>query len=598
MERIGLAPGSEIGGYTVVSPLGEGGMGTVYRAVDGGGDAVALKLLHTQIGTDAAARARLRREVSALQRLRHPGVAAILDAEADSTEAFLVTELIQGENLEEHVHQRGPLDAADLLDLAEGLRDTLEAVHGAGVIHRDLKPSNVLVTDDGPVLIDFGIAQAADDTKMTSTGLVLGTPGYLAPELIDGGEPSAGTDFWGWAAVLAFAATGRPPFGSRPLEAVLARAHTGDVDLDGVGPLTAAALRRALAPAAQDRTSPDDVVAALTLVVAEGEPVDDDLDDRPDGRREGVDDEATTEFGPQDVVGTTALGVEPATVAVSAGAVAAGGSVVSTAPPVNDGQTRAFVPLAAAGPAQDPADESEGDEPDELDPDGVDWIEDDLDASEGDGPEGSGYVRPPALRRWGTLLAFAVLVGSAGAIYPGITLIAFLVLVIAIRTIGAAVESMHAHRERVGVRRSDHARTVATGPWYLLRSLLGLLPSLVVAGSVVVILLGISWWLIGEGRWTIGGSPAGQEPQGVTASLLVAAILMIGVCIIWWGPLSRMTRLGARRVLAVVAPGRKGALIAVAVLLGVSAIFVTLILTGTDITWAPLPEPTLPPASS
>src|SRR3954471_13286461 len=285
MERIGLTPGSEIGGYTVVAPLGQGGMGTVYRAVDGAGDAVALKLLHTQIGTDAAARARLRREVAALQKLRHPGVAAILDAEADSTEAFLVTELIQGDNLEEHVRERGPLSADDLLELAEGLREALEAVHGAGVVHRDLKPSNILVTDDGPVLIDFGIAQAAGDARMTSAGLVIGTPGYLAPELLDGEEPSAASDFWGWAAVLAYAVTGRPPFGTRPLEAVLARARSGEVDLDGVGPLTAAALRRALAPAPAARIAPEDVVAALTLVVAEGEPVD-----------VGGDETETTEF--------------------------------------------------------------------------------------------------------------------------------------------------------------------------------------------------------------------------------------------------------------------------------------------------------------
>ena len=110
-------------------------------------------------------RDRLRREVRALQRLRHPGVAAVLDAEADSTEAFMVTELVAGDNLEEHVRERGPLDADELLDLADGLRDALVAVHGAGVVHRDLKPSNVLISDDGPVLIDFGIAQAADDSR-------------------------------------------------------------------------------------------------------------------------------------------------------------------------------------------------------------------------------------------------------------------------------------------------------------------------------------------------------------------------------------------------------------------------------------------------
>ncbi|NKY40708.1 serine/threonine-protein kinase, partial [Cellulomonas septica] len=230
MERIGLTPGSDIGGYRIVAPLGSGGMGTVYRAVDGGGTAVALKLLHPQLGSDAVARDRLRREVRALQKLRHPGVAAILDAEADSTEAFLVTELVDGDTLEEHVRERGPLDAQDLLDLAEGLRAALAAVHGAGVVHRDLKPANVLVTDDGPVLIDFGIAQAAGDAPLTSDGLVIGTPGYLAPELLDGDEPTAASDYWGWAAVLAFAATGRAPFGTRPLEAVLSRARSGTAD--------------------------------------------------------------------------------------------------------------------------------------------------------------------------------------------------------------------------------------------------------------------------------------------------------------------------------------------------------------------------------
>ncbi len=289
----------------------------------------------------------------------------------------------------------------------------------------------------------------------------------------------------------------------------------------------------------------------------------------------------TVAFGQRDVVGTTVLGASAA------------GAVVSTAPPVNDGLTRPFDRGAAAAPLADVRRARRFDD-DYEDPEGVDWIEDDLDASEAGGREGSDYVRPPARRRWGTLLAFAALIGSAGAIYPGVTLIAFLIVVIAIRTIGSTVESMHSRREKAGVRRSDTARAVATGPWHLVRSLLGLVPSLLVASSVVVILLGVAWWLIGEGHWAIDGSPSGQEPRGVTASLLVAAILMIGVCIVWWGPLSRMTRVGARRVLAVVAPGRKGAALATAILLGVTAIFVTLILTGTDITWAPLPEPTLP----
>ena len=117
MERIGLAPGSEVGGYRVVAPLGSGGMGTVYRAVDGGGAVVALKLLHPHVGADPVARDRLRREVVALQRLRHRGVATVLDAEADSTEAFLVTELVPGRNLEEHVRAHGRLEPDELVEV-------------------------------------------------------------------------------------------------------------------------------------------------------------------------------------------------------------------------------------------------------------------------------------------------------------------------------------------------------------------------------------------------------------------------------------------------------------------------------------------------
>ncbi|MDQ0372162.1 serine/threonine-protein kinase [Cellulomonas humilata] len=574
MERIGLEPGSEIGGYTVVAPLGSGGMGTVYRAVDGGGDAVALKLLHPHVGSDAVTRDRLRREVHALQKLKHPGVAAVLDAEADSTEAFLVTELVSGDNLEEHVRERGTLDAEELLDLAEGLRDTLVAVHGAGVVHRDLKPSNVIVGDDGPVLIDFGLAQAADDSKLTADGLVLGTPGYLAPELLDGAEPDDASDFWGWAAVLVFAATGRPPFGSRPLEAVLARARSGDVDLDGLGPLTATALRGALAPVPADRTAPDDVVAALTLVVAEGEPIADETE--------------TTVLTEDDVLGTTVLGPEPATVAVAPVVAAAAVAPVAHVAPVvaaNDGQTRAFDPTIVEEPEVEDWDE---------DPDGVGWIEGDLDASEEPEPEGSGYERPPAQRRWGTLLAAALLLGSAGALYPGVTLVVFVLLVVVVRTIGSTVEAMYGRRERGGVKRSDRAVAVATAPWHLLRSVVGLVPSLVVAGSIVVILLGVSWWLVGNDHWVVGDSPSGQEPQGLTATILVGVFVLLGAAVVWWGPLSLMTRTGARRVLAVIAPGPLGALVATVILLAASSVFIVQILTGAPITWAPLPTPVLP----
>jgi len=568
MERIGLEPGSEIGGYTIVAPLGSGGMGTVYRALDGGGSPVALKLLHPHIGADPAARERLRREVLALQRLRHPGVAAVLDAEADSTEAFIVTELIAGDNLEEHVRVHGPLDADELLELAEGLRGALTAVHAAGVVHRDLKPSNVLVTDAGPVLIDFGIAQAADDPRATSTGLVVGTPGYLAPELLDDADPTAQSDWWGWAALLAYAATGRAPFGLRPLEQVLARARAGQPDLVGVGPLTAGALRGALVADPTRRLAPDDVLAALQVASVDG----DVLDDVPEGM-------------PDDALATTVMPPRATTTQLIP----------------NDGSTRAFAPRDRGRDDRRTGTDTSGasDADGAGDDDGPDdWGTGDLGPAAYDAPGGEpygglDYERPPAHRRWGSTFALGLAAVAACALYPGVTVVVLALLLVAVRTVGATVESMYDRRERLGVRRGDRVRAVVSTPWHLLRALAGLIPSVIVGTSVVVIILGAMWWLVGSGRVDLGTS-SGGEPTGTTASVLVGGAFMVGLVAIWWGPLSATTRIGARRALAVVAPGRAGALVVVLVALAGAAVLVLRIRTGTTIEWDPLPAPTLP----
>lgn len=664
MERIGLSPGAEIGGYTILAPLGSGGMGTVYRAVDGGGTPVALKLLHPHVGADPSSRERLRREVLALQRLRHPGVAAVLDAEADSTEAFLVTELVPGADLAEHVRLRGPLDAAALHRLADGLRDALGAVHAAGVVHRDLKPSNVLVTPDGPVLIDFGIAQSVDETRVTSTGFVVGTPGYLAPELVDGAEPTPATDWWGWAALLAYAATGRAPFGTRPLEAVLVRTRSGDADLAGLGPVTAGALWDALAADPADRAQPDEVVAALAEAERRGEAYDAEVaalalaaGTRVAGpARAGTGAGGTVALGT--VAGTAALGVADATPTVvgpagtgplPAGAAAATGAtaVIGAAEhgtavlPVpgsgsgdgfardgfaQDGSTRAFaapaaaappsVPPRSAAPSWDATGEDDrwatGESPTAA------WdtrpyaaVGDHGHSDPGAAPYGAGYgdgygdagadpsdpgppVAPPP-RRTGSLLALLLLVLTGAALRPGATLLVLVPLVLLARTVGSVAQALGRRRERVGARRSDGVRAVASSPWHLLRALVTLLPSLLVAASVVVILLGVGWWLVGSGAVEAGPLRAdGDAPAPESVAVLLAVAAAAGLAALWWGPAARTTREGARRLLGGVAPGRGGATVVVlAALLG-AGVLAALAATGTLVDWVPFAAPSLP----
>lgn len=253
----------EVGGYRLLRRIGAGGMGTVHEAVDADGRRVALKLLHPHIGADPQARKRLSREVALLHRVRETGVARVLDAEVEDAEAFVVTELIEGPTLEEDVAEDGPFTPTELATLAHGLAGALRAIHAVGVVHRDFKPGNVMMSENGPVIIDFGIAQVADDARLTQTGMVTGTPGYLDPEVIAGAEPSPVCDWWGWAAVLVFAATGRPPFGRGPTGVVLARVATGQADTEGLDPVVARALRAALHPDPAQRLGPDGVLAVL-----------------------------------------------------------------------------------------------------------------------------------------------------------------------------------------------------------------------------------------------------------------------------------------------------------------------------------------------
>ncbi|WP_315584297.1 protein kinase [Actinomyces viscosus] len=274
-----LRAGTLVGGYRLLRRLGAGGMGVVWEAADEGGRHVAMKILHPQIAADPTARRRLDREASVLARVRDTRVARILDIETGDGSlgiTFVITELVEGPTLQHEVEHEGvydlTTDARDLADLAHGLVDSLRAVHSAGVIHRDLKPSNVMLGAQGPVLIDFGIAQVADDVRLTQTGQVTGTPGFIPPEMLDGGEPTAEVDWYACAGVLLFTVTGLAPFGSGAWQVVFRRVYAGTPELGNLeqeNPALARAFTAALAPEAEDRLSPDGLLEVLDEI-AEG----------------------------------------------------------------------------------------------------------------------------------------------------------------------------------------------------------------------------------------------------------------------------------------------------------------------------------------
>ena len=275
LSALNLEAGSLVGGYTLISRLGSGAMGSVWRVRDDGGHQYAMKILRDSLAEEDAsgersrdqltARERLRREAMALQKVRHPGVCGIVDMDLDDALAFIVTELIEGKNLREDVRANGRYVGDDLERLGRKLIEAVKAVHAAGIVHRDIKPTNVMVSNTGPVLVDFGIAMGEGESHVTRTGLVMGTPGFIAPEIIDGAESDEMSDWWSVASVLAFAATGEPVFGTKPMMTVLERAAAGSANLAGLPAGTMAAFRSALNPDRTKRCTPDELLQAIAL---------------------------------------------------------------------------------------------------------------------------------------------------------------------------------------------------------------------------------------------------------------------------------------------------------------------------------------------
>ncbi|MEU6717513.1 protein kinase [Nonomuraea sp. NPDC046802] len=233
-----------LGPYRLLRRLGEGGMGVVHLAVDPQGRQVAVKVLRGEVAGDEVARRRLSREVETMRRVRSRFIAEVLDADVTGHRPYIVTRYVAGRPLDEIVKDDGPLDLPALVKVAHGVAEALAVVHSVGVIHRDLKPGNVLILDGEPVLIDFGIAQAVDATRLTQTGMFIGTPGYLAPEIIEGQEAGPEVDIHAWAGTLLYAATGQPPFGKGTLEMIFYNITAGKADV-GAAPSTLQPLLKA-----------------------------------------------------------------------------------------------------------------------------------------------------------------------------------------------------------------------------------------------------------------------------------------------------------------------------------------------------------------
>ncbi|MEU0626350.1 serine/threonine-protein kinase [Streptomyces sp. NPDC005989] len=228
-----------IGPYLLLGRLGAGGMGRVYLARAENGRTVAVKVVHAEHVADPQFRARFRREVDAARRVGERYTAPVLDAAPDEEYPWVATGYVPGLSLEQIVRGHGPLPAEAVLALADGLLRALKDIHAAGIVHRDLKPSNVMLTMEGAKVIDFGIARAVEtsvESLLTSTGMVIGTPGFMAPEQILGESASPKSDVFTLGTVLTYAATGTLPFGhaASNQHAVMYRIVEADPDLKPV----------------------------------------------------------------------------------------------------------------------------------------------------------------------------------------------------------------------------------------------------------------------------------------------------------------------------------------------------------------------------
>ncbi len=569
MDTMTLGPGqrdqpavpSRLGRYQLLERLGEGGMGVVHLATDEQGRRVAIKVLRPHIAHDPQARQRLEREVATLSRVHHPRVAAVLDADVHGPAPFIVTEYVPGPPLDAVVREHGPLQGENLVRLGRGLSEALRAIHRVGIVHRDLKPGNVLMVDGDPVVIDFGIAQVADDARLTMTGMVMGTPGYLSPEVVEGGAVTEATDWWGWAATLAFANSGEPPFGTGPMSVVLDRVIRGRTHLDNVDPELQPLLAAALDPDPAHRPTADEVMQALELYAAH-RPVTDALTTYvPSPRRD------TGPVTPSHPWAATAAAptAEPTRRSPRPAA--------TQVQPVDPTRVQ---PAASGQPWSPP--------PAPAPTDGAGWG-----PSEGrPSPYG-----PPAPQRYpvthdprinrpsrtGTISALGLAFVALSALAP---LAAWGVLAlwsVLARTTDHSITSLVLRRHETGPRRSDVVVSVLTSPWHLLRGALGTALALLLPVGFAVAATVITASVLTEFS-TLAADYNHPVPVAVGS--------LLGAFVAWWGPGGVSLRRGSRTIVRAVLPSVALTQVVVAVVgVGGTALLAYAVLQGQPVSWWP-----------
>ncbi|WP_040796125.1 serine/threonine-protein kinase [Nocardia higoensis] len=263
MQPLGHDDPRRIGDYRLLGVLGVGGMGRVYLGRNAGGRTVAVKVIRPDLITDPEFRARFQREVAAARRVGSSCTAPVLDADVNADPPWLATGYVAGIALSDAVERFGPFGERSLIVLARGLAEALVAVHEAGVVHRDLKPSNVLLAVDGPKVIDFGIARAVEDTALTTTGKVIGSPAFMCPEQVTGETVGPAGDMFALGGVLTYAAGGQGPFGGGDTVQLLFRIVYEEPRIDAVPEALRGLVAACLSKNPADRPSPRQVLEHL-----------------------------------------------------------------------------------------------------------------------------------------------------------------------------------------------------------------------------------------------------------------------------------------------------------------------------------------------